>query len=440
MNRNRLTLSDRIKIESGIYSKRTFEQIAESMNRATSTVSREVLNNRTLLTGERPRGKDCAFASRCCEKGICGDELCFRKCSLCTKYQCTELCEKYRRMYCRKLESPPYVCNTCKDRRNCKHDRAYYIAQQAEELSKRRRSESRRGVHLGAEEVDALDKLVTPLVRKGQPLTHICASHKEDITVSQRTLYNYIDSGVLSLKNIDLRRKVGYRPRRKKKIYNLGGDKVYLEGRMYEDYLRYLQEHHELQPVEMDTVKGCREQGKRLLNLVFCENNLMLSFLMPDGTADSVLDVFDYLSSILGAEKFKELFPVILTDNGGEFKRVKELETTEDGETRTRIFFCDPYSSWQKPHIEKNQEYIRYVIPKGHSLSGYTQEDVTLLSNNINSTRRIKFKYDSPYELVKSEAMLFLMNALGLAQIPQDEVCLTPKLLSRGTLKGDVAI
>ena len=186
----------------------------------------------------------------------------------------------------------------------------------------------------------------------------------------------------------------------------------------------------------MDTVKGCREQGKRMLNLVFCENNLMLSFLMPDGTAASVVNVFDFLTSILGVERFRELFPVILTDNGSEFLRVNELETTESGELRTRIFYCDPYSSWQKPHIEKNQEYIRYVIPKGKSLSGYTQEDITLLANHINSTRRMKLQYASPYELVTSQTLLFLMEVLGMKQILQDELCLSQRLLHRPAQKG----
>lgn len=436
MKRSRLTLSDRIKIESGLYAKRTLQQIAHSMGRSLSTISREIWNNRTLIPGDRPRGKDCVYASGCRVKGLCDNESCNMLCSVCRMHDCTEVCEKYHPNQCKKLESPPYVCNTCPDRKKCRRDRAYYIAQHAEETSKRRQSDSRKGIRIDAEQLQKLDALVTPLVRKGQPLTHIWASHKDEILLSQRTLYNYIDSGVLSLTNLDLRRKVGYRPRKAKPFSSPIQDKSYLKGRNYEDYLQYLKEHPEVHPVEMDTVKGCREQGKRMLNLVFCENNLMLSFLMPDGTAASVVNVFDFLTSILGVERFRELFPVILTDNGSEFLRVNELETTESGELRTRIFYCDPYSSWQKPHIEKNQEYIRYVIPKGKSLSGYTQEDITLLANHINSTRRMKLQYASPYELVTSQTLLFLMEVLGMKQILQDELCLSQRLLHRPVQKG----
>lgn len=104
--------------------------------------------------------------------------------------------------------------------------------------------------------------------------------------------------------------------------------------------------------VEMDTVKGVREQGKRLLTMIFRKNNVMLLFLMPDGKAESVKRVFDYLESGLGIEVFRRLFPVILTDNGSEFKKVDELELTTDEDGfliyRTSLYYCDPMASWQK--------------------------------------------------------------------------------------------
>ena len=74
MGRDRMTLSDRIQIESGLYAKRTLKQIAASMGRSVSTISREIRNNRTMVAGERLRGKDCAYAGRCFTKGVCGDK------------------------------------------------------------------------------------------------------------------------------------------------------------------------------------------------------------------------------------------------------------------------------------------------------------------------------------------------------------------------------
>ena len=105
--------------------------------------------------------------------------------------------------------------------------------------------------------------------------------------------------------------------------------------------------------VEMDSVQGCREQGKRMLTMLFVEQNLMLIFLMRDGKADTVVEQFDWLTAALGLDTFRKLFPVILTDNGSKFKHTREMEFTVDGQRRTMVYYCDPQASWQKPHVDK---------------------------------------------------------------------------------------
>ena len=107
-----------------------------------------------------------------------------------------------------------------------------------------------------------------------------------------------------------------------------------------------------------------------------------------------------------------------------------DLELNEELEYRTSIYYCDPMASWQKPHIEKNHEFIRYVIPKGKSLNPYTQEDMTLLMNHINSTRRPGLGNKSPYELIAEddEDLKQLWNLLKMHLIPPDEVHLMPDL------------
>ena len=97
---------------------------------------------------------------------------------------------------------------------------------------------------------------------------------------------------------------------------------------------------------------------------------------------------------------------------------------------RTSIFYCDPMASWQKPHIEKNHEFIRYVLPQGRSLNPYTQDDITLLMNHINSIRRPGLENKTPYELAEGDAdMQALMQLLKMHPIPPDEVHLKPDLL-----------
>ena len=87
-------------------------------------------------------------------------------------------------------------------------------------------------------------------------------------------------------------------------------------------------------------------------------------------------------------------------------------------------------ASWQKPHIEKNHEFIRYVIPRGRSLNPYTDEDITLLMNHINSTKRPGLGNKSPYELVADddEDKQELLRLLKMDPIPADEVHLKPSL------------
>ena len=159
----------------------------------------------------------------------------------------------------------------------------------------------------------------------------------------------------------------------------------------------------------------------------------MLLFLMPDGKAESVKRIFDYLERGLGIERFQQLFQVFLTDNESEFKRPDDLELTEDYEYRTRIFYCDPMASWQKPHIEKNHEFIRYVIPRGKSFDPYIQEDMTLLMNHINSTKRPGLEGKAPYELINEddEDMKALFDLLKMDLIPPDEVHLMSDLFAR---------
>ncbi len=428
-----IDLTDRLAIETGLCRGESFQKIADTIHRHPSTVSHEVLANRTFIHGTYYFGKDCNYAHGCVKRNMCGasEESCHDHCKKCIGFDCRTVCERYKSIACNKPAKPPYVCNTCHDRRYCFKDRFIYTAQHADAAASRRRSESRQGIRLTDAQKAFVDELVTRLVKKGQPLTHIYAEHEAEMPISLRSLYNYIDAGELSIKNIDLRRKVGYKARKKSRGWVLK-EQRYREGHTYADYEFYMK-HTGLSALEMDTVKGVREQGKRLLTMIFQDNSVMLLFLMPDGTGASVKRIFDFLERGLGLERFQRLFPVILTDNGTEFRNVAGLELTEDLQYRTKLFFCDPMASWQKPHIEKNHEFIRYVIPRGKTLNPYTQEDMTLLMNHINSTRRPGLGNKSPYELADEddEDMHALFALLKMDLIPPDEVHLMPDLFKK---------
>jgi IS30 family transposase len=199
--------------------------------------------------------------------------------------------------------------------------------------------------------------------------------------------------------------------------------------RNYERFGKYLEQNPDTDVVEMDTVIGLQQSRKVLLTLLFRSCNLMLMFLLEDKTQKSVIEALNWLSDELGIILFQRLFPVILTDRGTEFLNAEAIECDRNGEIKTRLFYCDPQCSWQKGALERNHEFIRYVLPKGTSFDRLKQEDITLLSNHINSLARDKFHGKTPYMLSKVLLDDKLHEVMKLVEIKPDDVCLKPSLL-----------
>ncbi len=114
----------------------------------------------------------------------------------------------------------------------------------------------------------------------------------------------------------------------------------------------------------------------------------MLIFLLERHTQDCVVRTLNLISDAIGIKQFQKLFTCILTDRGTEFSNPYALECDENGEIKTRVFYCDPYRSNQKGMIEKNHEFIRMILPKGHSFDNRSQYDATRIANHINSYPR----------------------------------------------------
>ena len=276
-------------------------------------------------------------------------------------------------------------------------------------------------------ELCTLDKIISPLIKQGQSISHI---HKmNDLSCSKATLYNYLDKNCFSVGPLDLPRKVKLKKRKSSKKKEIKETKA-RAGRTYEDFRLYLEQHPELSIVEMDTVEG-KKGGKVLLTLLFRSSRLMLAFLLPSKTQIEVEKVFNYIENILGNELFEKIFPIILTDNGTEFSAPLNLEFNSEGIGRTRIFYCTPTASYQKGMIEKNHEFIRYIIPKGISMDNFTQADITKMVNHINSLARESLNWSTPYDLAKLLLGKEVLKKLNLVKIPSNEIKLTPKLLKK---------
>lgn len=264
---------------------------------------------------------------------------------------------------------------------------------------------------------------------KGQPLSHIFANHLEDIPCSIRTIYRYVDLGYLSVKNIDMRRIVRYKPRKKTAISRANPQKKI--GHTYEHFMEFTAKNPDSRIVEMDLVEGTKG-GKVLLTLFMRDTSLMLAYLLENKEMLSVVSVLDQIERTLGSEEFCRVFPVLLTDNGNEFANPELFEYGIAGEKRATIYYCEPRQSNQKGRLEKNHEYIRYILPKGTSFDGLSQEDVTLMTNHINSTARPGLGSKTPIELAQRSIPPGTLKKLGVSLIEPDKVCLTKDLFKEG--------
>ena len=151
----------------------------------------------------------------------------------------------------------------------------------------------------------------------------------------------------------------------------------------------------------------------------------------PGILCHSVEAVFNSLEKKISTIEFCLSFPLILTDRGSEFAHPDILECGVNNVIRTSIYYCDPMCSWQKPHCEKNHEYIRKICPKGTSFDSYTQYDIDRMMSHINSSPRESLGGLTPYALAEMMLSKTLMKALGLRKITPDEVNLTPDLLKK---------
>lgn len=428
---NYITYEERMEIENCLHNGKSFGQIAKELGKDRSTISREIRKHSVIeRTGYGANGYNaCTHREECTKVHVCSGD-CHRQalkyCKLCNC--CNDNCLEFEEQVCVTRFKPPYVCNSCSERNRCTLEKTMYYAVKAHSTAQAHISESRRGILTSEQELNRLNAFVTPLILQGQSIHQIYINYADTLMCSEKTLYNYIDHGFFDARNIDLPRKVRYRPRKKKQEFKV--DRGCYIGRSYTEYQQYLVKNPEVNTVQMDSVLGT-VGGKVLLTIHFTDTNFMLAYLREANTSQSVIDVFDYLYLKLGRTLFLKLFPLVLTDRGSEFSNPRMIEVTPDGLKRTNVFYCDPGAPYQKGAIENNHELVRRILPKGHSFDKLTQADIDRMMNHINSYRRPKLGDKSPFEAFAFHHGKELFEKLGLAPVEPGCVILKPRLLKR---------
>ena len=393
-----LSYEDRKNIEDGLNENKSINQISKEINRSHSSILREIDRNK--------------------------------------KYSEPSAWNNYKinhpdlDLSCERLKHSPYVCNGCKSRSGCRKVRWTYYAREADNSYKEVKSEARKGINLTAEEIYKINSILTPLIKKGQTINHLYINHPDILDFSKPSFYNYVNNGVFEFSPLDFPRIVKYKKRKNSKNRRTRKEREILINRKYDDFQKFISNHPDFNIVEMDTVEGLKDENDCFLTLLWRKSKFMLIFKLENQTTEEVSRIFNILQQLIPYDDYKRLFQVILTDNGHEFFDVLNIECMHStGEQVTKLFFCDPHMSCQKGMIEKNHEFIRYILPKGSSFKNITQEDCDLFMNNINSLCRDSLNGKSPYEAMLFLCDEYILKSLNCYYIKPDEVILNDSLL-----------
>lgn len=426
-NQKHLTIEDRIYIQNELDKGTSFKDIARFLCKDPTTISKEVKARRSsdwFHKGTFLNAKNfCTKRFRCKKTNACNKILlCGVKCASCPT--CNQTCPDFQKECCSKLDRAPYVCNGCSKKINhCTIAHKYtYNARFADRKYRECLKDSRSGIAMTRQELHKKDKIITPLIDQGQSPYQIVANHPE-LNLSVRSVYNYLDMGLLTARNVDLKRKVKFKPRKVHKSQI--SDRRVFNGRTYADF----QQLHLESFVEMDTVHSAVGSSKTLLTFFFTREKLFLAFLMNRNTEGSVRLVLDRLEKRFGTFDFLTLFEYILTDRGAEFGDPDSLETGVTGIQRTNIYYCDPMRSGQKGGIEQAHTMLRMILPKRTTFEFLTQWDVNLITSHINSTLRESLNGRTPYDVALEAFGEDVLKAFQLRRIDPDKVILTPKLI-----------
>lgn len=389
MKKQRLNIEDRILIEELLRQNYKLKDIARAIDVQPSTISREIKNRRISNNSS---------------------------------------------LKCDKTDRYPFICYNCSKKINCKKEKYYYNYKEAQKDYDNKLKYSRIGIDMSIDEVEYWNDYFKDKIKdKNQPILHIFKNIEDEFPKSIQSFYKYVHKGYFpSINDEMLARSFNYKPRNKKEeIKTISKDNVIKKGRKIYDFEKYIK-NSQCNIVEMDTVIGKFEDKKCIMTLYLRESKLMLMFLIKKYKPSEVTNVFKSIRKTIGNELYKSIFEVILTDNGWEFSKPEEIEFDDDtGEKLINVFYTDPYSSWQKGGIERNHEFIRYIIPKGISFDNLNKKNITDMMNHINNVQRKSLDYQTPYQLFTQKYGEDISKKLHLTQIQKDEVNLSYKLLNK---------
>lgn len=211
--------------------------------------------------------------------------------------------------------------------------------------------------------------------------------------VCTKTLYNYIDQGLLKVKNIDLSLKLRLKPKRKRIYMNKRIIGKSIDQRPNEVQLRKTFGHWEI-----DTIVGKKSGDSVILTLTERKTRYELLFVLDVKDSNAVNKKILELNNLYG-EQFPKVFRTITADNGSEFSGLSEMLE----EIGTVVYHTHPYSSWERGTNERHNGLIRRFIPKGKAIKDFSEETIKRIQQWLNSFPRRILGYKTPEECFNEE-------------------------------------
>ncbi len=386
----RMTKAERASIERGLEGRSSARGMAGALGRAPSAVTEEVRRNRTVCKGPGKGGRVDAAPE--------GERVCPR------------------------LEAWPWVCNGCRLRRyHCTYRwRCEYSAARAQSLADGLLASARRGVNARDGDFEDMMAKIRADVARGLSPAQIARGRSGEFEVDPSTIYRWVAKGYGGMSNAELRRKVGYKPRRE---HAPARQTAHGADRSYQAFCE-LGEDRRAAACEMDTVIGRTRDSQCILTLYLRACGLQAALLLPGKSASAAAAALDMLERAIGKDLFVQLFGLILTDNGVEFSDTEALELSAagDGSARCQVYYCDVRQSQQKGGCERNHVELRKLLPKnrGISFDDLDGRDMACVMSQLNSEPRPKLMGLSPIGLMKAarpDAAHALMDALGIEDV-----------------------
>lgn len=208
--------------------------------------------------------------------------------------------------------------------------------------------------------------------------------------VCTKTLYNYIDLGLLEIKNVDLPQKMS----RNTKSAKVRAHKKVL-GKSIKERSIDIESREEFGHWEIDTVIGEKSSTDNvLLTIVERKTRYAIVRKIESKTSNAVINELMAIADFYGS-KFDKVFKTITGDNGSEFADLSSIENWGD----VNVYFTHPYSSYEKGTNERHNGLIRRFIPKGNRMSDYELDDIAFIEEWMNTLPRKILGYKTTEQL-----------------------------------------